>query len=52
MSTVSEILKHKIVAIIRGAEPGDVLEIAEALHRGGVRCLEITLNSADAFEGD
>jgi 2-dehydro-3-deoxyphosphogluconate aldolase / (4S)-4-hydroxy-2-oxoglutarate aldolase len=49
MSTVSEILKHKIVAIIRGAEPGDVLEIAEALHRGGVRCVEITLNSADAL---
>ena len=50
MSTVSEILKHKIVAIIRGAEPCDVLEIAEALHRGGVRCLEITLNSADALK--
>jgi 2-dehydro-3-deoxyphosphogluconate aldolase / (4S)-4-hydroxy-2-oxoglutarate aldolase len=50
MSTVSEILKHKIVAIIRGAEPGDVLAIAEALHRGGVRCLEITLNSADALK--
>ena len=50
MSTVSEILMHKIVAIIRGAEPGIVPEIAEALHRGGVRCLEITLNSADALK--
>ena len=25
-------------------------EIAEALHRGGVRCLEITLNSTDALK--
>lgn len=50
MTILSEILKHRIVAIIRGAEPGDVLAIAEALHKGGVRCLEITLNSADALK--
>jgi 2-dehydro-3-deoxyphosphogluconate aldolase / (4S)-4-hydroxy-2-oxoglutarate aldolase len=50
MTTLSQILKHKIVAIIRGAEPDDVLEIAEALYKGGVRCLEITLNSADALK--
>ena len=50
MTTLQQILTHKIVAIIRGAEPGAVLEIARALYEGGVRCLEITLNSANAWQ--
>ena len=50
MSTLSTILSNKIIAIIRGAEPSDVLKIAEALCEGGVRCIEITLNSADALK--
>ncbi len=49
MSALSQILENKIIAIIRGAEPGDVLKIAGALHEGGVQCVEITLNSADAL---
>ena len=47
MSVLSQILAHKIIAIIRGANPGDVLKIAEALYAGGIRILEITMNSAD-----
>jgi hypothetical protein len=31
MNILSQILEHKIVAIIRGAKPDDVLKIAEAL---------------------
>jgi 2-dehydro-3-deoxyphosphogluconate aldolase/(4S)-4-hydroxy-2-oxoglutarate aldolase len=50
MTTLQQILTYKIVAIIRGAEPGAVLEIAKALCEGGVRCLEITLNSANALQ--
>ena len=50
MSTLSAILTNKIVAIIRGAEPDNVVNIAEALHEGGVRCLEITLNSPNALQ--
>jgi 2-dehydro-3-deoxyphosphogluconate aldolase / (4S)-4-hydroxy-2-oxoglutarate aldolase len=50
MPPLSQILQNKIVAIIRGAAPDDVLAIAEALHAGGVRCLEITLNSSNALE--
>ena len=46
MSTLSQILEHKIIAIIRGANPADVLKIAEALYKGGIRILEITMNSA------
>lgn len=50
MSPLSQILHNKIVAIIRGAAPGDTLAIAEALYAGGVRCLEITLNSPSALQ--
>ncbi|RCH56030.1 2-dehydro-3-deoxyphosphogluconate aldolase [Mucilaginibacter hurinus] len=46
MSTLEQILEHKIVAIIRGADPNEVSRIAEALYAGGIRILEITLNSA------
>ena len=45
MSTLSNILKYKIVAIMRGASPNDVLKISEALYAGGIRILEITMNS-------
>lgn len=46
---LSQILATKIVAIIRGAEPGSVLSIVKALFDGGVRNVEITLNSHDAL---
>ena len=49
MTTLSQILEYKIVAIIRGANPDDVLEIAQALHDGGVKLLEVTMNSANAL---
>ena len=50
MTTLSEILDKKIVAIIRGAEPSDMLNIANALYEGGIRLMEITLNSTDALK--
>ncbi len=49
MSTLSQILEGKIVAIIRGAKPDDVLKIINALFEGGVKILEITLNSPKAL---
>src|SRR5215470_5195457 len=49
MNVLSRILTSKIIAIIRGAEPGDVLQIAAALKQGGVDILEVTLNSANAL---
>jgi 2-dehydro-3-deoxyphosphogluconate aldolase/(4S)-4-hydroxy-2-oxoglutarate aldolase len=49
MSTLSQILETKIVAIIRGANPKDVLQIAKALHKGGIKALEITINSPKAL---
>lgn len=45
MSTLSHILENKIVAIIRGLDPRDMLKVVGALYDGGVRILEITMNS-------
>ena len=50
MTTLSKILEHKIVAILRGVQPVNIAAVAEALYEGGVRCLEITLNSPGALQ--
>ena len=49
MEGISGILEHKIVAIIRNALPANVPKIADALYKGGVKILEITLNSPKAL---
>ncbi|MBF9222832.1 bifunctional 4-hydroxy-2-oxoglutarate aldolase/2-dehydro-3-deoxy-phosphogluconate aldolase [Hymenobacter ruricola] len=49
MNPLAHILEHKVVAIVRGANPPDLLRIARALHAGGVRMMEITLNSPGAL---
>lgn len=49
MTSLQQILEHKIVAIIRGANPTAVVKIADALHKGGIKLLEVTLNSPDAL---
>ena len=47
MSTLSEIKKHQLVAIVRGLAPQDVLAVSEALYTGGIRILEVTMNSTE-----
>ena len=47
MSILAQISEDKIIAIIRGANPADVIHIAEALYAGGINILEITMNSAE-----
>lgn len=49
MNPLQHILEHQIVAIIRGANPQDMLKIVDALELGGVKTLEITLNSPKAL---
>lgn len=49
MTPLAHILEHKLVAIVRGANPPDLVKIAEALYQGGVRTMEITLNSPGAL---
>jgi 2-dehydro-3-deoxyphosphogluconate aldolase / (4S)-4-hydroxy-2-oxoglutarate aldolase len=47
--TLSAILEHKIIVIVRGARPDDFFKIAGALLEGGLRVIEVTLNSTDAL---
>ncbi len=49
MLPLEYILEHKIVAILRGIHAGDVLTIASALYEGGIKLVEVTLNSPDAL---
>ena len=50
MTTLEQILEHKIVAILRGCKPANIVEISQALYEGGIRLLEITLNSPGALD--
>ncbi len=50
MSSLSIVLKHKIVSIIRGMPPDSIPDIANALYDGGIRLVEITLNSENPFK--
>ncbi len=50
MKALHYILQYKIIAIIRGVKPKDVLPIVASLHEGGIKIVEITLNSEDALE--
>jgi 2-dehydro-3-deoxyphosphogluconate aldolase/(4S)-4-hydroxy-2-oxoglutarate aldolase len=50
MNILSQILQNKIIAIIRGAEPKSVHKIVQALFEGGIKLVEITLNSENAIE--
>src|SRR5690606_18291713 len=47
MSILQHIKENQLVAIVRGADPKDILSIAEALYDGGIRLLEITMNSTE-----
>ena len=39
-----------LIAILRGIQPEEALSVAEALHGCGYKCLEIPLNSPQAFK--
>lgn len=49
-SVLDQILEEKIVAVVRSPDPARLVEVAEALHAGGVRCMEITLTVPRALE--
>lgn len=50
-SVLAHLLEHKLVSIIRGANPDELVSIVRALHAGGIRSVEITLNSPKALQG-
>lgn len=49
MTSLQYILQHKIVAILRGLNAKDVINVAMAIHEGGINVIEVTLNSNDAL---
>ncbi|MFB4211630.1 bifunctional 4-hydroxy-2-oxoglutarate aldolase/2-dehydro-3-deoxy-phosphogluconate aldolase [Shouchella sp. JSM 1781072] len=51
MRTYQAIQSEKIIAIIRGAEAGNLVQIGQALKEGGIQLVEVTLNSNQALDG-
>ncbi|WP_332691662.1 bifunctional 4-hydroxy-2-oxoglutarate aldolase/2-dehydro-3-deoxy-phosphogluconate aldolase [Halalkalibacter lacteus] len=49
MSLLQEIQNNGVVAIIRGAKPETILSIAKALRDGGVKTLEITVETPNVL---
>jgi 2-dehydro-3-deoxyphosphogluconate aldolase/(4S)-4-hydroxy-2-oxoglutarate aldolase len=49
-STLSQILRRRLIAIVRGARPEDFPAIVSALYEGGVTMIEVTMNSLDPLE--
>jgi len=41
--------KTKVISIIRGIESQDILEVTSCLYAGGIRCMEITMNTPGAL---
>lgn len=50
MTALTQIHTDRIIAILRGIAPQNVLPVAMALYKGGIRCIEVTLNSPDALQ--
>ena len=44
---IEEILKGKLIAIVRGMAEEQIVPIAEAIRAGGIKMLEVTFNQAD-----
>ena len=41
--------ERTVVAILRGITPAQVVDVAQVLHRAGIRCIEVPLNSPEPF---
>lgn len=39
--------RHRILAVLRGVTPDSIIETCEALYEGGIRFVEVTMNSPD-----
>lgn len=49
MTALEQICTHKIVAILRGVPPPKMMLVADSLYLGGIRVMEVTLNSEMAL---
>ncbi|UXV30836.1 bifunctional 4-hydroxy-2-oxoglutarate aldolase/2-dehydro-3-deoxy-phosphogluconate aldolase [Mammaliicoccus sciuri] len=50
MDTLQTIKETKLIAILRNANPNDILPIVESLYKAGIRAIEVTMNSPKALE--
>ncbi|MFD2655055.1 bifunctional 4-hydroxy-2-oxoglutarate aldolase/2-dehydro-3-deoxy-phosphogluconate aldolase [Gracilibacillus thailandensis] len=50
MDVLQSIYQHKLVAILRGVPPEHILDVAHALHQGGIRTLEITVDTPNVLD--
>ena len=48
---VKTLLRHKAVAVIRLADASKLVKVAEALYKGGIYSIEITMTVPDAIKG-
>src|SRR5690625_2834027 len=50
MSVLNKIAKHKIISVIRSDMPNiDINKVVESLYLGGIRIIEISMNTPDAL---
>ena len=47
---LEQLLATKIIAIIRLSKSEPIFEIANALHRGGIKAIEVTMGTPNALE--
>ncbi|MBR4863589.1 MAG: bifunctional 4-hydroxy-2-oxoglutarate aldolase/2-dehydro-3-deoxy-phosphogluconate aldolase [Oscillospiraceae bacterium] len=47
---IQKILEEKVIAIVRGVYGEDCVNLAKALHRGGVKLMEVTFDQKSAQE--
>lgn len=50
MDTLKIIKETKLIAILRNADPNNILPIVKTLYKAGVRAIEVTMNSPKALE--
>ncbi|WP_208590536.1 bifunctional 4-hydroxy-2-oxoglutarate aldolase/2-dehydro-3-deoxy-phosphogluconate aldolase [Gracilibacillus suaedae] len=50
MGVLQSIYQYKLVAIIRGVPSEHILDVANALHQGGIRILEITVDTTNVLD--
>lgn len=49
--TVDQLIKEKVVSIIRMSSIEHIEQTVESLYKGGIRAVEITMNTKDALQG-
>ncbi|MFT9848827.1 bifunctional 4-hydroxy-2-oxoglutarate aldolase/2-dehydro-3-deoxy-phosphogluconate aldolase [Aneurinibacillus sp. REN35] len=50
MNVYDAVMENHLISIVRGIEKNDILPLAQALYDGGIRLVEVTMNTKDASE--